>query len=151
MLSKKIRLAIAISMITAVAACGATMASGGVGSTLALVGAQPESLIVSGTSPVTPLSPGRTADMRVSVTNPNDVALTITSVVGAGAITSDKGSACDRNSGVTFTSTGGLHRVVGARQTVTFSLRGKTAMSTASHSSCQGATFTIPVSVTAGS
>jgi hypothetical protein len=85
------------------------------------------------------------------VTNPNDVALTITSVVGAGAITSDKGRACDRSTGVTFTSTSGLHRVVGAGQTVTFSLRGKTAMSNASDSSCQGATFTIPVSVTAGS
>jgi hypothetical protein len=57
--------------------------------------------------------------------------------------------ACDRRPGVTFTDTDGLHRVIGARQTVTFWLGGKTAMSSASDTSCQGATFTIPVSVTA--
>jgi hypothetical protein len=125
---------------------------GAAGSTFANEDARPASLIVSGiSSPFAALSPGRTAEMRVSVTNPNEFALTITSVVGAGAITSDKGSACNRSTGVTFANTTGLHRVVGGRQTVTFSLGGKTAMTNTSDTSCQGATFTIPVSVTASS
>jgi hypothetical protein len=152
MLSTKTRLAITTSILTMLAACCAALANGAVGASFAKEGAQPESLIGSDISlAVTALSPGRTAEMRVSVTNPNDFALTITSVVGAGAITSDKGSACDRSTGVTFSKTSGLHRVVGAHQTVTFSLDGKTAMSNASDTSCQGATFTIPVSVTASS
>jgi hypothetical protein len=140
------------SILTMLAACCAALAHGAVGPTFANKGAQPEALIESDiSSPVSALAPGRTADVRVSVTNPNGFALTITSVVGAGAITSDKGSACDRSTGVTFTNTSGLHRVVGAHQTITFSLDGKTAMSNASEPTCQGATFTIPVSITASS
>jgi hypothetical protein len=150
LIATKIRLAIAISLIAMIAACGAALANASVGSTSTNRDAQPASLIVSDlSSPVTPLSPGRNADVRVSITNPNDFALTITSVVGAGAITSDKGKACDRSTGVTFTDTDGLHRVIGARQTLAFLLRGKTAMSSVSDTTCQGATFTIPVSVTA--
>jgi ABC-type phosphate transport system substrate-binding protein len=151
-LSQKIRMAIVTLMTAVFAAGGAAMASGAVGLSFPNEDAQPKSLIVSdGSSPVIPLSPRMTADMRVSVTNPNNFALTITSVVGAGAITSDKGVACDGSTGVTFTNTSRLHRVVGAHETVTFSLSGAMAMSNASDTSCQDATFTIPLSVTASS
>jgi hypothetical protein len=85
------------------------------------------------------------------VTNPNPFAVTVTAVTGAGAITSDKGAACNTSTGVTFTNTSGLSQAVGAGATVTFSLAGKVAMSNASDNSCQGAVFTVPVTLTATS
>ncbi len=87
----------------------------------------------------------------VKVTNPNSFAVTVTSVTGAGTITSDKGAACNASTGVTFTNAAGLSQAVGAGATVTFSLAGKVAMSNASDNSCQGAIFTVPVTLSATS
>ncbi|HEY7398682.1 MAG TPA: hypothetical protein VH538_10290 [Gaiellaceae bacterium] len=97
------------------------------------------------------LYPGGTGDLVVKVTNPNSFAVTVTGVSGAGTITSDKGTACNNATGVTYTNTTGLSQVVGSGATVTFSVVGKVAMSTASDNSCQGAIFTVPITVTATS
>jgi len=97
------------------------------------------------------LYPGGTGDLWVKVTNPNPFAVTVTSVTGAGTITADKGAACDAATGVTFTNTTGLSQSVGAGATVTFSLAGKVAMSNASDNSCQGAVFTVPITLAATS
>jgi hypothetical protein len=97
------------------------------------------------------LYPGGTGDIWIKVTNPNPFAVTVTSVTGAGTITSDKGAACDAATGVTFTNTTGLTQAVGAGATVTFSLAGKVAMSNASDNSCQGAVFTVPITLAATS
>jgi hypothetical protein len=100
---------------------------------------------------VADLYPGGTGNVIVSVTNPNPFAVTIASIVGAGAITSNAGAACNASTGVTFTDQTGLSLALGAGATSTFTLAGKAAMSNASVSSCQGAIFTIPVTVTAAS
>jgi hypothetical protein len=100
-------------------------------------------------STVADLYPGGTGAVKVAVTNPNAFAVTITSVTGAGTITSNKGASCDAATGVTFTNTSGLSQAVGGGATVTFSLAGKAAMSSASDNSCQGAVFTIPVTLVA--
>jgi hypothetical protein len=97
------------------------------------------------------LYPGGTGDIWIKVTNSNPFAVTVTSVTGAGTITSDKGAACDAATGVTFTNTTGLTQVVGAGATVTFSLAGKVAMSNASDNTCQGAVFTVPITLAATS
>jgi hypothetical protein len=95
------------------------------------------------------LYPGGTGDIWIKVNNSNPFAVTVTSVTGAGTITSDKGAACDAATGVTFTNTTGLTQVVGAGATVTFSLAGKVAMSNASDNTCQGAVFTVPITLAA--
>jgi hypothetical protein len=102
-------------------------------------------------STVADLYPGGTGNVLVSVTNPNPFAVTITSIAGAGAVTSNAGAACDASTGVSFTDQTGLSLALGAGATSTFTLAGKAAMSNASVSSCQGAIFTIPVTVSATS
>jgi hypothetical protein len=72
-------------------------------------------------------------------------------VSGAGTITSDKGAACDASTGVTFTNQSGLTLDVPASTSATFTLSGSVAMSNASDNSCQGAVFTVPVSLSGAS
>jgi hypothetical protein len=94
------------------------------------------------------LYPGGTGDLKLSVTNPNAYAVTITSVAGSGTITSDKGAACNASTGVSYTTQSSLSQVVGAGATVPFTLTGSVAMSNASDNTCQGAVFTVPVTLT---
>ena len=94
---------------------------------------------------------GATGAAYVRVTNPNAFAVSITTVTRTGAITSDKGAACDASTGVTFANQSGLSQAVAAGATATITLSGAVSMSNASDNSCQGALFTIPVSVTGAS
>lgn len=105
---------------------------------------------VSATTAAT-LYPGATGNVRISINNPNPYAVTVTSVTGNGAITSDKGAACNASTGVTFTNQTGLSQVVPAAGSATFTLNGVVAMSNASDDSCQGAVFTIPVTLSGAS
>ena len=70
-----------------------------------------------------------------------------------GTITSDKGASCDASTGVTFTNQTGLALNVPPNSAGTeFTLPlGSVAMSNASHTSCQGAVFTVPVTLTGAS
>jgi hypothetical protein len=72
-------------------------------------------------------------------------------VTGAGTITSDKGAACNASTGVTFTNQTGLTLDVPASTSETFTLGNSVAMSNASDNSCQGAVFTVPVSLSGAS
>ena len=94
------------------------------------------------------LYPGGTGDVVITVSNPNSFPVTITAVTGNGTITSDKGAACNASTGVTFTNTSGLSQVAAGSTTTSFTLSGKAAMSSTSDNSCQGAVFTIPVTLT---
>jgi hypothetical protein len=94
------------------------------------------------------LYPGGSGDVKVTVSNPNSFPVTITGVAGSGTITSDKGAACNASTGVTFTDTTGLSSSVAASGSTTITLSGKAAMSSASDNSCQGAVFTIPITLT---
>ena len=99
------------------------------------------------------LYPGASGTVKLSVTNPNSFPVRITAVSkqAAGAITSDKGAACNASTGVTFTNQSGLTLDLAANTTSTFTLANAVSMSNASDNSCQGAAFTIPVDVTAAS
>ena len=97
------------------------------------------------------LFPGGAGDVKITINNPNPYAVTVTSVNGNGTITSDKGAACNASTGVTFTNTSGLSIVVPAGGSNTATLAGKAAMSNASDNSCQGAVFTIPVTLVGAS
>jgi hypothetical protein len=152
----KTRLAVAISMTAMVTGGGATFGSwavsadAGSGYAKALT-AQNLTLSDASASTVADLYPGGSGAVKIKVTNPNAFAVTVTGVSGAGSITSDKGAGCDASTGVTFTNQTGLTQSVGAGATVTFTLSGAAAMSTASVTSCQGGVFTIPVTLTATS
>ena len=96
------------------------------------------------------LYPGASGAVKLKVTNPNPFPVRITAVAGNGAITSDKGAACNAATGVSFTNQTGLTLDLLANETdKVFTLAGAVAMANASDNSCQGAVFSVPVSVTA--
>ena len=105
---------------------------------------------VSASTPAT-LYPGATGNVKLSISNPNPYPVTVSSVSGNGAITSDKGAACNASTGVTYSNQTGLSLAVPAAGSATFTLTGAVSMSNASDDSCQGAVFTIPVSLSGAS
>jgi hypothetical protein len=105
---------------------------------------------VSASTPAT-LYPGATGNVKLSISNPNPYPVTVSSVSGNGAITSDKGAACNASTGVTYSNQTGLSLAVPAAGSATFTLAGAVSMSNASDDSCQGAVFTIPVSLSGAS
>ncbi len=152
----KARLVLALSAVAVVATSAVTFGSWSVSSSAGSGYSKAKlalnlTLSDASASTTAQLYPGGTGDLWVKVTNPNPFAVTVTSVTGTGAITADKGAACDAATGVTFTNTTGLSQAVGAGATVTFSLAGKVAMSNASDNSCQGAVFTVPITLAATS
>jgi hypothetical protein len=152
----KTRLALALSAVAVMATTAVTFGSWSVSSSAGSGYSKAKvasSLTLSDASASTTaqLYPGGTGDIWIKVTNSNPFAVTVTSVTGAGTISSDKGAACDAATGVTFTNTTGLTQAVGAGATVTFSLAGKVAMSNASDNSCQGAVFSVPITLAATS
>ena len=94
------------------------------------------------------LYPGATGNLKLRVTNPNPFPVRITTVSGNGTITSDKGAACDASTGVTFTNQTGLTLDLAAGVTGTLTVPSSVSMTNASDNSCQGAVFTVPVSIT---
>jgi hypothetical protein len=99
------------------------------------------------------LYPGVTGDVLIKFDNPNPYAVTVTAVTGSGAITPDGGHAGCTTTGVTFTNQTGLSLVVPAKSggvdgVLQTTLTGAASMSNASLNACQGATFTVPVTLT---
>ena len=152
----KARLVLALSAVAVVATSAVTFGSWSVSSSAGSGYSKAKlalnlTLSDASASTTAQLYPGGTGDLWVKVTNPNPFAVTVTSVTGAGTISSDKGAACDAATGVTFANTTGLSQAVGAGATVTFSLAAKVAMSNASDNTCQGAVFTVPITLAATS
>lgn len=94
------------------------------------------------------LYPGADGDVLIKIANPNPYPVRVTEVNGNGAITADSGHSGCTTTGVTFEDQ--------AEQTIDVPANGETQatlaeaahMSNASDNGCQGATFTIPVSLT---
>ena len=93
------------------------------------------------------LFPGGVGDMRITINNPNPFPVMVTDITGAGPVTSNKGPACDAETGVTFEDQTGLSLRVPANSSATFTLDDVVRMSTESANECQGAVFTIPVAL----
>ena len=109
------------------------------------------SLVATSDTPTTPLIPGSSGDTVFEVSNPNAVALTIVSVTGSGTITVSGAAGCTTsNDGVSFTDQTGLSISVPADASgYEVDLPSSVSMAATSASACQGATFSIPVVVTA--
>jgi hypothetical protein len=88
------------------------------------------------------LYPGATGNLKLRATNPNPFPVRITAVSG-------KGAACDASTGVTLSNQSGLTLDLAAGATATLTVPNAVSMSNSSDNSCQGAIFTVPVSVTA--
>jgi len=95
------------------------------------------------------LYPGATGNLKLRATNPNPFPVRVTAVSGNGTITSDKGAACDASTGVTLANQSGLTLDLAAGATATLTVPNAVSMNNSSDNSCQGAVFTVPVSLTA--
>lgn len=100
---------------------------------------------------VADLYPGANGDVKLEIANPNPFPVRVTSVSGNGAITASGGIGTCNTTGVTFTNQTGLTIDVPANGTQTATLNDAASMSNASENGCQGATFTIPVSLSGAS
>jgi hypothetical protein len=111
----------------------------------------PVSISSSVAAPATALLPGGTADTTFNFNNPNPVSVTIVSVVASGTIAVSGGSGCTpSNSGVAYIDQTGLSISVPATSTnVVVDLPGSLTMTSGSDDGCQGASFLVPVVVTA--
>jgi len=102
------------------------------------------------------LYPGVSGDVLIKIDNPNPFAVTVTAISGNGTIAADSGHSGCTTTGVTFTNQTGLSLSVPAKSGGTdgvlqTTLTGAASMSNASLNACQGATFTIPVTITGSS
>jgi hypothetical protein len=96
------------------------------------------------------LYPGADGDVVVRIDNPNPYPVRVTDIDGNGAITASGGIGACNTTGVTYTDQTGTFNV-GAESAQTFTLDNAAHMSNASDNGCQGATFTIPVSLSGAS
>jgi hypothetical protein len=101
---------------------------------------------VSATTPAT-LYPGADGNVLVRINNPNTFPVRVTAISGNGAITAAGGTGTCTTTGVTFTNQSGLTLDIPASSAATSTLTAAAHMSNASDDGCQGATFTIPVSL----
>jgi len=141
---------------------GAAMAywsSSGAGSGQAVAGTAAAVILAPGTVTAS-LYPGGTADVATKVTNPNPYAVVL-SGLSAGAITSGAtGNSCDTNgNGVTFNAPSSypssIYRVpakageTGGPAAFAIDIASGASMAITSDTTCQGKTFTIPLTGTA--
>jgi hypothetical protein len=138
----------------------AAWTSNGTGSATTKAGSSQElSTVDASASTSATLYPGVNGDVKLTISNPNAFAVRVTNVALNGTnadITPDGGHASCDPTGVSFTNQTGLTIDVpgksgGTNGSATATLAGAASMSNASADGCQGATFTIPVSLTGSS
>ena len=106
---------------------------------------------ISATTTAT-LYPGATGNVEIKINNPNPYPVRVTSITGTGAATPDSGHAAGcTTTGVAFVDKTGLTIDVAANASTTTTLTNAVTMSNASSNGCQGATFTLPVSMSGAS
>ena len=108
-----------------------------------------DDLVVEPGTTTADLYPGSNGAVKVDVTNPNPFAVTVSSIAGNGAVTS--GAPGCTTTGVTFNAPAVTGQVIAAGATANLTLAGAASMSNASDNACQGATFSIPLTVSASS
>lgn len=140
----------AATLVTAGLVFAAWTTSGG-GSGYAKAGsAQTLTTVDASASTSATLYPGATGNVVIRISNPNSYPVRVTSVSlngTNGSIAADGGHSGCTTTGVSFANQTGLSVDVAANGTADATLTGAVSMSNASVDGCQGATFTIPVTV----
>lgn len=126
-------------------------ASGGGQGYAKATSAQALSTVDVSASTTATLFPGANGDVLIKVSNPNGYPIRVSGVAGAGPITADAGHPACTTTGVTYTDQTGLSIDVPAGGQTQATLAGTAHMSNASDNGCQGATFTVPVSLSGAS
>ena len=104
--------------------------------------------VSAGDAPGSWLLPGGSADVILRVDNQNAFAVTLTSAAFSGSLGVSAGSGCTpANAGVTFANRTGLSVSVPAGSSLVH-LPNVVSMALSSANGCQGATFSMPVSIT---
>ena len=121
----------------------------GSGSGAASVGTvQSVTVLAASGTPASLLVPGASAELVLSISNPNSYALTLTGIAPNGTITVSGGSGCTAvNSGVSVSTLSGLSLSISAG-TSTVRIPAGIQMTSGSASGCQSADFQVPVTVT---
>jgi hypothetical protein len=136
--------AVALTAIAGVAL--AYFTSHGSGTVHTATGTLSVSIAAAAGTPGSPLYPGGTGDVTLQVNNVNPFAVTLTSVAGDGAITASAGCTAPD---LTFSNQTSLNITIPASTSnYQVDLAGAAQLSTASPNNCQGATFSIPVTIT---
>ena len=137
------------------AAFGFMVSTGSATASAAVGSMQTVTLTAVTDTPTTPLVPGGTGDVVVSVDNPNHFRVSVTSLTfeSGGSITFDAGHAgCSStdSKGVVSLSVpaGDLPHAVAASTSTTIHLANAVTMNPTATSTCQGATIYIPVVLT---
>lgn len=143
--------AVALLLAMGGGAAYAYFSSHGSGSGVATAGTGPQSVtIVAATgTPTSSLQPGGSADLTLTLNNPNSFAVKITGISQNGTLTVAGDSGCTAsNSGVTVPTQTGLSVTIPAGSGQVAHIANGAAMSSSSNSGCQGAQFQVPVTVT---
>src|SRR5437763_13634307 len=152
--NRKLAVAVIAALFAAVGLVYAAWTTNGTGSAYAKAGtAQSLTTVDVSASTSATLYPGVSGDVLVKIDNPNPYAVTVTAVTGSGTIAADAGHSGCTTTGVTFTNQSSLSLSVPAKSggvdgVLQTTLTGAASMSNASLNACQGATFTIPVTLT---
>jgi hypothetical protein len=121
---------------------------------------QQVTVVAASGSPTSTLFPGGSADLRLTIDNPNSYSLEIVGVAQNGPVTVVGGSGCTSdtgtwpgitagNSGVSVPTATGISGVTfGPGNGVNADIPGGAAMAISSASGCQGASFEVPVKIT---
>ncbi len=151
--SRKLAVVTTVVAASAVGMVYAAWTTNGTGSGYAKAGtAQALTTVDVSASTGATLYPGGPAgDVKIEISNPNSYPVKVTGVSGNGTITADAGHSGCTTTGVTFTDQTGLNISVAANGSTTATLSGAASMSNASLNACQGATFTIPVTISGAS
>ena len=105
--------------------------------------------LVGGDTPSSTLYPGGPAvDVILRVNNPNSYSVKLYSLSGNGTITADAGHSGCTTTGVTFNPPSNPNITIPAGASLVH-VSGAASMNTTSLNACQGATFTIPVTMVA--
>ncbi len=153
--------ALTIALVAALGLFGGTayayFAGPGAGSGRAGVGAMRTVTLVAvvTTTPRSDLYPGHSGDVLLKIDNPNPRSVTLVKVTWAGGtVTADAGHPSCTTTGVTFTDWTGLISIPADTATSGYPdgypvhLTGLVTMNDTSSNGCQGATFSIPVTIT---
>jgi hypothetical protein len=152
-INRKIAVAVIAAALSVVGLVYAAWTTNGTGDAYAKAGtAAAISTVDVSASTTATLYPGVSGDVLIKLDNPNPYAVTVTAVTGSGSITADAGHSGCTTTGVTFTNQTGLSLVVPAKSggvdgVLQTNLTGAASMSNASLNACQGAVFTIPVTL----